>query len=199
MLHSWLTPKAAVRDVGEHGHGSFALEPIPAGEVVAAFGGYVVTGSQLPEFDGARVSRSIQIADDLYLLAAPEVEDGDLVNHSCDPTCGLLGETVLVAKYDLAAGQELTFDYGTCDASPYDEFDCACGAPRCRGRVTGDDWRDRDFQMRNNGWFSPYIARRIAAQHGRTGPRRCRRTAVGGAAVGRNAGRSGGRGGAARG
>ena len=169
MLHSWLTPKAAVRDVGEHGHGSFALEAIPAGEVVAAFGGYVVTGEQLPDFDEGRVSRSIQIADDLYLLAAPEVEDGDLVNHSCDPNCGLVGQTVLVAKYDLESGEELTFDYGTCDASPYDEFDCACGAPRCRGRVTGDDWRDRDFQMRNNGWFSPYIARRIAAKHGRTG------------------------------
>ncbi len=169
MLHSWLTPKAVVRDVGEHGHGSFALEAIHVGEVVAAFGGYVVTGSQLPDFDGPRVSRSIQIADDLYLLAAPEVEDGDLINHSCDPTCGLLGEAVLVARYDVAVGEELTFDYGTCDASPYDEFDCVCGAPRCRGRVTGDDWRDRDFQMANNGWFSPYIARRIAAQHGRSG------------------------------
>jgi hypothetical protein len=169
MLHSWLTPKAVVRDVGEHGHGSFALEAIPAGEVVAAFGGYVVTGGQLPDFDEGRVSRSIQIDDDLYLLASPEVEDGDLVNHSCDPNCGLLGQTVLVAKYNLQAGEELTFDYGTCDASPYDEFDCACGAPRCRGRVTGDDWRDRDFQMRNNGWFSPYIARRIATQHGRSG------------------------------
>lgn len=169
MLHSWLTPKAEVRHVGEHGHGSFAVQPIAAGEVVAAFGGYVVPGDRLDDFDDARVSRSIQIADDLYLLASPVVEDGDLVNHSCDPSCGLQGETVLVAKYDLMPGDELTFDYGTCDASPYDEFDCACGAPRCRGRVTGDDWRDRDFQMRNDGWFSPYIARRIAASHGRTG------------------------------
>jgi len=169
MLHSWLTPKALVRDVGDHGHGSFAREPIEAGEVVAAFGGYVVTGGELAGHDEVRVSRSIQIADDLYLLASPMIEDGDLVNHSCDPTCGLLGEAVVVAKYDLGAGDELTFDYGTCDASPYDEFDCACGAARCRGRVTGDDWRDPDFQMRNNGWFSPYIARRIAAQHGRPG------------------------------
>ena len=166
MLHSWLTPKAAVRHVGEHGHGAFASESIAAGEVVAAFGGYVVTGADLPDFEPGRVSRSIQIADDLYLLAAPEVEDGDLINHSCDPTCGLSGQIVLVARQDLAPGDELTFDYGTCDASPYDEFDCACGAPHCRGRVTGDDWRDHDFQLRHDGWFSPYIAQRIAAQHG---------------------------------
>lgn len=88
MLHSWLTPKAVIRDVGDHGHGSFAREPIAAGEVVAAFGGHMVTGSQLTEHDEVRVSRSIQIADDLFLLASPVPEDGDLVNHSCDPTCG---------------------------------------------------------------------------------------------------------------
>lgn len=169
MLHSWLTPKAVVRRVGEHGHGAFAVVPIAAGEEVAGFGGYVVTGEELADHPGERVSRSIQIADDLYLLADIAPEDGDLINHSCDPNCGLLGEIVLVAKQDIAPGEELTFDYGTCDASPYDEFDCACGASRCRGRVTGDDWRDKDFQMRNNGWFSPYIARRIAAQHGRPG------------------------------
>lgn len=171
MLHSWLTPKAAVRATGEHGHGAFALEHIAAGEPVAAFGGYVVTGDRLDDYDADRVSRSIQIADDLYLLASPEVEDGDLINHSCDPSCGLQGEIVVIAKRALEPGDELTFDYGTCDASPYDEFDCACGAPRCRGRVTGDDWRDTLFQMRNDGWFSPYIARRIAAAHGRPGSR----------------------------
>jgi SET domain-containing protein len=169
VQHSWLTPKAAVRAVGEHGHGAFALAPIAAGEVVAAFGGWVVTAAQLDDFDPDRVSRSIQIHDELYLLATEEPEPGDLINHSCDPNCGLLGETVLVAREDVAAGDELTFDYGTCDGSPYDEFDCACGAPRCRGRVTGDDWRDRELQVRHNGWFSPYLARRIAAQHGRRG------------------------------
>ncbi|MCU0301132.1 MAG: SET domain-containing protein-lysine N-methyltransferase [Candidatus Nanopelagicales bacterium] len=169
MQHSWLTPKAVVRPVGEHGFGAFALAPILAGEEVAAFGGWVVTRAQLGDFAEDRVSRSIQIADELYLLATEQPEPGDLINHSCDPNCGLLGETVLVARADVGVGEELTFDYGTCDGSAYDEFDCACGARRCRGRVTGDDWRDRDFQMRHNGWFSPYLARRIAAQHGRSG------------------------------
>ncbi|MDH3959475.1 MAG: hypothetical protein OEU98_08400, partial [Actinomycetota bacterium] len=60
MLHSWLTPKAVVRDVGDHGHGSFVRESIDAGEVVAAFGGYVVTGGELAGHDEVRVSRSIQ-------------------------------------------------------------------------------------------------------------------------------------------
>ena len=166
MLHSWLTPKARVRRVGNYGFGSFAITPIRAGEEVAGFGGFVITGDQLGNFDESRVSRTIQISDDLYLLPPAEVEDGDLVNHSCDPNCGLLGGTVVVAKRDIETGEQLTFDYGTCDASPYDEFDCACGAARCRGRITGEDWRDPQFQADNAGWFSPYIARRIAGQHG---------------------------------
>lgn len=170
MLKSWLSPKAEVRVVGEHGSGAFALEPIAAGETVAAFGGYVITEGQLADYPPERVSRSIQIADELYLLAAAEAEDGDLINHSCDPNCGLLGESVLVARYAIAVGEELTFDYGTCDASSYDEFDCACQARRCRGRVTGDDWRDPEFQAANRGWFAPYIQRRIAASHGRSWP-----------------------------
>lgn len=165
LLHSWLSPKARICPVGEHGRGAFAVVPIDAGETVAAFGGYVVDRETLARQPEDRVSRSIQIADDLYLLADEAAEDGDLINHSCDPNCGLLGETVLIAKQDIEVGEELTFDYGTCDASDYDEFDCACTARRCRGRVTGDDWRDPTFQARNEGWFSPYIQRRIELGH----------------------------------
>lgn len=165
VLHSWLTPKAQVRPVGEHGRGAFAVAPIAAGETVAAFGGYVMDRSTLAGQPDEQVSRSIQISDELYLLADELAEDGDLINHSCDPNCGLLGEIVLVAKEPIEVGEELTFDYGTCDASDYDEFDCACSARRCRGRVTGDDWRDPEFQARNAGWFSPYIQRRIEAEH----------------------------------
>jgi hypothetical protein len=47
------------------------------------------------------------------------------------------------------------------DGSPYDEFDCACGSPLCRGRVTGDDWQRHDLQARYAGYFSPYLQRRI--------------------------------------
>lgn len=170
LLHSWLTPKAQVRGVGDHGKGAFAVSPIAAGETVAAFGGYVLDRSGLAGQLDERVSRSIQISDELYLLADEVAEDGDLINHSCDPNCGLLGEIVIVAKQAISPGEELTFDYGTCDASDYDEFDCACSARRCRGRVTGQDWRDPAFQVRNAGWFSPYIQRRIDQLHGTPHP-----------------------------
>ena len=41
VYFNWLTPKAEARNAGGKGMGSYALEPIAAGESVAAFGGWV--------------------------------------------------------------------------------------------------------------------------------------------------------------
>jgi len=86
-----------------------------------------------------------------------------MLNHSCEPSCGLVGATLLVAMRDIAVGEELTFDYATCDSSDYDEFECLCGEPTCRGIVTGLDWTKPELQERYAGWFSPYLQRRIAS------------------------------------
>jgi uncharacterized protein len=86
-----------------------------------------------------------------------------MLNHSCEPNCGLLGSQLLVAMREIEVGEELSFDYAMCDASDYDEFACLCGAPTCREVVTGADWRKLELQERYAGWFSPYLVRRIAA------------------------------------
>ncbi|HYN75218.1 MAG TPA: SET domain-containing protein-lysine N-methyltransferase [Candidatus Limnocylindria bacterium] len=164
MDHNWLSPLAQARPVGDHGWGSFAQEPIQAGTTVAAFGGYVAPRSVLESLPADRQGRSIQVDGDLFLISGEEPEPGDMLNHSCEPSCGLVGAVVVVAMRDLAVGEELTFDYATCDGTDYDEFVCACGAPTCRGTVTGRDWMSADLQERYAGWFSPYLARRIAAQ-----------------------------------
>ena len=62
---------------------------------------------------------------DLYLVSGETPEPGDMINHSCEPNCGLLGQMLLVAMRDIARGEELCFDYATCDASDYDEFRCS--------------------------------------------------------------------------
>ena len=109
-----------------------------------------------------RQNRSIQVDEDLFLASAELPEPGDMVNHSCDPNCGLVGAMVVVAMRDIAVGEEISFDYAMCDGTDYDEFSCECGSPRCRGTVTGHDWRLPELQARYRGWFSPYLERRIA-------------------------------------
>jgi hypothetical protein len=148
-------------EAGLKGMGSFAAEPIAAGETVAAFGGYVMTAAGLEHLDDDQRSRSIQIDEDLYMAPSVSPEPGDFVNHSCEPSCGLRGSIMVVAMRAIAVGEELTFDYAMCDSSPYDEFVCECGAPTCRRLITGGDWQDPELQQRYEGWFSPYLAQRI--------------------------------------
>lgn len=165
MDYNWLTPKAQARPAGEKGWGSFVLEPIRKGETVAAFGGWVVTREVLSGMSHDRQSRSIQVDEDLYLVSSDTPEPGDMLNHACDPNCGLAGSSMLIAMRDIEPGEELTFDYAMCDASDYDEFSCLCAMPNCRGIVTGADWRDPVLQAKYMGFHSPYLLKRIAALH----------------------------------
>ena len=163
MDYNWLSPKAQARPAGEKGWGSYAVEPIPAGETVAAFGGHILPLAVLETFSEDRQGRSIQVDTDLYLVSGDTPDPGDMLNHCCEPNCGLLGQMLVVAMRDIQPGEELSFDYAMCDASDYDEFRCLCGEPTCREIVTGSDWRDPVLQEKYAGWFSPYLARRIAA------------------------------------
>ena len=162
MDMNWLTPKAEARPAGDKGWGSFAIEPIAAGETVGGFGGWCISRETLDTLELERQHRSIQVDENLYLVSRDEREPGDCFNHSCEPSCGLMGGTILIARRDISVGEELTFDYATCDDSDYDEFECGCGEATCRGTVTGKDWAIPAVQQKYAGWFSPYLARRIA-------------------------------------
>jgi hypothetical protein len=60
-------------------------------------------------------------------------------------------------------GEEINFDYAMCDGTPYDEFECECGCENCRGRITGSDWARPELWEKYDGYFMPYLARRIEA------------------------------------
>ena len=138
----------------------FALAPVAQGELLVAWGGVVLTAEQLPLVAGDLAYLGVQIEEDLYLWP-PEAGPADWVNHSCNPNAGLDGQCVLRAMRDIAVGEEICFDYAMTDSSPYDEFDCLCGAANCRGRITGRDWQIPALQTAYAGYFAPYLARRI--------------------------------------
>jgi hypothetical protein len=134
---------------------------IAAGTIVVAWGGRVVDRATFSAFDRLQQTHSLQVADDLFLLAPDPPELGDFVNHSCDPTCGVMGSSMLVTMQALLPGDEVTFDYAMTDTDPYDEFACSCGAAACRGLVSADDWRLPELQQRYAGFFSAHVQRRI--------------------------------------
>ncbi len=158
---NWLTASARVVGTADAGFGAEAVEPIPAGAQVARFGGWLTDRAGLNDLSDDQRARSLQVGWDLFLASSPEREDGDCINHSCDPNCGLIDATTLVARRPISPGERLTYDYATSDSCDYDEFRCACGSAWCRGLVTGADWRDPVLQARLAGWFSPYLAASI--------------------------------------
>jgi hypothetical protein len=74
----------------------------------------------------------------------------------------LRGEITFVAMRDISAGEELTHDWALTDDDDY-AAECHCGASQCRGTLTGKDWQRSDLQQRYAGYFSAYLAEKIAA------------------------------------
>ena len=162
-VRNYLSPLAEAREIPPKGFGSFAVNPIPMGTIVATFGGTIVNRITFETYPLEQRSRSIQIEVDQFVLGPESREPGDSINHSCSPNCQLRNATQLIAMSNIAIGEELTYDYATSDASDYDEFECACGTDNCRVRITGNDWKLSDLQTRYRQMFSPYVQRKIQA------------------------------------
>jgi uncharacterized protein len=110
-------------------------------------------GTRLVEYTGPRITA--EEADRLY-DAAPRtylygLDDGKTVidgeglgaylNHSCDPNCEIdeiKGRVWLFALRDIAAGEELVWDYNLYDDD--DPAPCHCGSPKCRGTMYSREW-----------------------------------------------------------
>jgi hypothetical protein len=161
---SYVSPKLKSDRVdAKGGCGIYAVEPLIKGDLVLLWGGRVVHGDEIDPDMPNRTVRTVQIDDNMFLLTPETLEPADCMNHSCNPNAGFSGQIGLIAMRDIEPGEEVCIDYAMCDSEPYDEFDCGCGAENCRGRVTGDDWKNPVLQARYDGYFSAYLQRRIAA------------------------------------
>lgn len=164
MTIAFTSPKLTPRPSPAHGQCIVAVEPFEPGEILVVWGGDVLDGAALAALPEEYSTHVIQVETDLFLVSSPPWPSADYVNHSCDPNGRLRGAITLVADRPIAPGEEITFDYATCDSQPYNEFECRCGAATCRGRVTAEDWRRPDLQARYGEAFSPYLLERIRAR-----------------------------------
>lgn len=153
--------KIEAREKPGSGRGVFALESIAPGEVIAAWGGRVILSSEFTFLPESVRKLSLQIEDDFFLIPQGEENAADFINHSCDPNAGMAGQILVVAMRPIEAGDEICYDYAMSDGSGYDEFECCCGTAHCRGKIAGTDWSRRELWSRYEGFFSPYLARRI--------------------------------------
>ena len=133
------SPRLLIRSSAIHAAGCYTLDPIRR-------------GARVIEYDGPRLSK--KEADDRYagrditylfgFGGQGDVIDGFgtamFINHSCDPNCETedeKGRIYIVAIRDIAAGEELTYEYNLYDSDDADA-DCTCGAAKCRGTMFSD-------------------------------------------------------------
>lgn len=135
-----------VRADREGSYGTFAVEPVAAGEVVQRYEEQphvLVTRSHVERhWDERRKGWFARYAwpltDEVWVMWSDDPEDWRPVNHACDPNAWLDGLD-LVARRPIAAGEEITVDYATFYNEAMPDFACACGASSCRETVRGTD------------------------------------------------------------
>lgn len=157
LIHEGLVVK---EHANKKAKGLFATQNFKKGEVLVVFGGRAATRETINKISPDLSRHALQIGKNLFLLQHV-FEDGEYINHSCDPNLGFEGQITLVAMRDIEAGEEVCFDYAMVDMSDADEFNCLCSSPFCRKKVTGEDWRLPDLQKRYKGYFGAHVQRAI--------------------------------------
>ena len=143
-----------------HGLGGFAAAPIPAGALVLQY-----LGEKIDKGESLRRCEAGNSA--IFYLDEGHDLDGNVawnparfINHSCAPNCDarrIDGQIWLVARRDIGAGEEITFDYGY-DLESFREHPCHCGAGSCIGYILAEEFhgvvaRSRDDSGRGGEFW----------------------------------------------
>lgn len=139
-----------IRSSRIQGRGAFAKRPIKKGTKLIEYVGEVISHEEAdrryPEDRNQRHHTFLFTIDNKRIIdAAYGGNDARFINHSCDPNCISIdygGEIFIEAKRDIAAGEELAYDYKfersdnpRDDAWQEELYACRCGAARCRGTI----------------------------------------------------------------
>ena len=133
-------PRLMIRSSDIHAAGCVTLDPVRKGQ-------------RILEYNGPRLSKGladIRYADRFvtYLFGFGEKGEvidgfgtGMFLNHSCNYNCETEdreGRVFVTATRNIAAGEELVYEYNLYDSDLTDVADCYCGAKQCRGTMYSD-------------------------------------------------------------
>jgi hypothetical protein len=98
------------------GLGLFATQPIPDRKLVIEYTGARIPTKRAREIDRARANKYLFEIDNRWTIdGAARTNTARYVNHSCDPNTEAesnRGRLMFRAIRDIAAGEEITLDYG---------------------------------------------------------------------------------------
>lgn len=125
-------PKVKVKRSKKFGRGVYATRTIRKGERIASFDG---------PFYGDRDHWTNDMYNHAIQFSPRRWRDSKgvarLINHSCDPNCGIRRLFDVVAMRTIRPGEQITWDYEMTEKNPDWRLKCKCGSPLCR-RIIGD-------------------------------------------------------------
>ncbi len=167
--NSWIHPAIYRRWVEGKGWAAFSNQFLSAGPVIAAVGGgKIISSEEAENLWSSGDDHTQQIDENLHWVPANENDLNlhDYMNHACDPATWLVNDKVWVLRrYIRPHEDELTYDYATTESHPkYPGIKvCLCHTALCRGKMTPEDWRRLDLQIRYYGHFAPYLQKKVDA------------------------------------
>ena len=136
------------RRSGVHGKGVFALRDLAEGETIIEYVGAIVSWKEAQRrhpHDPADPNHTFyfHIDEKRVIDALYGGNSSRWINHSCAPNCEADeegGRVFIKALRNIAAGEELNYDYGLIIDERYTpklkaEYPCWCGARQCRGTL----------------------------------------------------------------
>src|SRR6478609_4435081 len=136
------------RRSGVHGNGVFAVQDIAEGETLIEYKGEIISWKEALRrhpHDPTQPQHTFyfHVDDDRVIDGNVDGNASRWINHSCEPNCEAdeqEGRIFIKALRDIAAGEELNYDYGLIIDEEYTpellaEYPCWCGAETCRGTL----------------------------------------------------------------
>ena len=138
------TPDVVSRPSPIAGLGLFAARDFAPGERISPYAGAMTTQPPTETAAQGKVY-ALEVAPGRWLDGTTEDNPSRHANHACHPNAELIwyeqeSTAWLTASRPIAAGMEITFDYGFSLADSL-FHPCACGAPDCIGRIIASPLR----------------------------------------------------------
>ncbi len=136
-----------------HSLGCYTTEPIRKGTYVVEYTGPRITVEEADErYEGCKETYLFGLSDGKRVIDGQGI--AAFINHSCDPNCETDetdGRVWIIAMRDIAAGEELTYDYALYDSDDGEDAPCSCGAANCRGTMYSDEELEKRAKVEKAG------------------------------------------------
>jgi len=150
--------KIEVKPTKNRGLGVFAKNNIKKGEFISTFAGGKIfraeKATDLPFLPENIRDHAVQFAEGKWMYNNQTL--AELLNHSCNPNCGIKNLFDIVAMKDIKKGKELTWDYEMTEDSDW-RMRCKCGSKLCRHIIGAYKRMPKNVKEKYKGFISQWL------------------------------------------